>query len=246
MGNRLLGILIGAIVFMGGSMLMFQVYGKPKSNPYPKGVVTQIPGTGDWIRPEGSAEQLADTLTVNQLIDRWSRWPQQPRKEGVHLVYAEALALYGEEALPAVEHLAKAVKHSDPNLRRSVMNALIAIGDEGIPPLVKALGFWPRSDPHKIGQEIRWDASQYLKKAAKEGVDIELALPTLSNYLVNPKSYVFTRQEAAFALAWIGTPEAGEVLKKARNWYYAQEGGLSVEENRILKNINIGLRRFRA
>ena len=238
MDKRILGMIIGMAALAGMAALMIQQYGQP--DPYPYGVVVQLPSTGDWIRPEGNAEQL----TVAELIDRWNRWPQKPKKEGVHLVYAEALALYEEEALPALPHLAKAAQHLDPNLRRSVMRALIAIGDEGIPPLVQALEFWPRSDPHKIGQEIRWDASQYLVKAAQKGVDIEPALPVLSRYLVNPKSYVFARQEAAVALAWIGTPEAGEALKKGREWYYAQ-GGLSVEENRILKNINLGLRRFK-
>lgn len=242
MDKRILGMIIGMAALAGLAALMIQQYGQP--DPYPKGVVAQLPGTGDWIRPEGSPEELADKLTVKELIDRWNRWPQQPRKEGVHLVYAQALALYENDALPALPHLAKAVQHLDPNLRRSVMGALIAIGDKGIPPLVKALEFWPRMDPHKIGQEIRWDASQYLVKAAQKGINIESALPTLSKYLVNPKSSVFTRQKAAIALAWIGTPEAGEALKKGREWYYAQKG-LSVEENRILKKINISLRRFK-
>ena len=242
MDNRILGMLIGLAAFAGVAALMVQQYGQP--DPYPQGVVVQLPNLGDWIRPEGNAEELADQLTVAELIERWNRWPQKPRKEGIHLVYAKALALYEKEALPAVPHLAKAVQHLDPNLRRSVMGALIAIGDEGIPPLVEALKFWPRRDPNKIAQEIRWDASQYLVKAARRGVDIEPALPTLSRYLVNPKSNVFTRQEAAVALAWIGTPEAGEALKKGREWYYARKG-LSVEENRILRKINIGLRRFK-
>lgn len=95
MGNRFKGILIALTAFMGLSALMIQMYGQPdpkskKSVTYPKGVVTRLAGTGEWIRPEASAEELAEKLTVEQLIDRWNRWPQQPRKEGIHLVYASS------------------------------------------------------------------------------------------------------------------------------------------------------------
>ncbi len=243
MDNKFVGFLIAGIAFILASVLMMQFFVKSKSKSYPEGVVTRLPATGDWIYPQNSPEALAKELTTDQLIDRWNRWPQQPKKEGLHLVYADALALHGEDAVAAVEPLAKAVKHFDPNLRRSVMKALVAIGDEGIPPLVEALKYWPDKDPEKIGQEIRWDAAKHLKEAARGETNIEFVLPTLSEYLVNPECSEFTRQEAATALSWIGTPEAGAALKKGRDWYYSL-GGLTIEENRILKKINMGLSRF--
>ena len=243
MDNRLLGIIIGLCAAAGIFVLMIQNTGPPPKK-YPDGIVSQLPAAGDWIRPEGNAEELFDELTVFGLIDRWNRWPQKPRMEGVHLVYAQALALYKEEALDAVPHLAKAVKHFEPNLRKAVMGALIAIGKEGIPPLVEAMELWPPKDPNNRALEIHWDASEYLLRAAQREIDISEALPALSKCLTNPKDNVFARQNAAFALSLLGTPEAKEALEEGREWFYAQDG-LRVEENRILKNINIGLRRFR-
>ncbi len=241
MGNKFVGFLIAGIAFILASVLMLQFFVKP--NPYPEGVVTRLPATGDWIYPQNTAEVLAKELTTEQLIDRWNRWPQKPDKEGFHLVYADALALHGEDAVSAVEPLAKAVKHFDPNLRKSVMKALAAIGEEGIPPLIEALKYWPDEDPNNFGQEIRGDAANYLKEAAREEVYIGLALPTLSAYLVNEKCSVHTRQEAALALSWMGTPEAGEALKKGRDWYFSLDG-LTLEENQVLEKINLGLRRL--
>lgn len=243
MDNRLVGIFIGLCAAAGIFAFMIQSSGPP-AKKYPDGIVSQLPATGDWIRPEGNAEELYDELTVFGLIDRWDRWPQKPGMEGVHLVYAEALALYKEEALDAVPHLAKAVKHFEPNLRKAVMGALIAIGEEGIPPLVEAMELWPPRDPNNRALEIHWDASEYLLRAAQREIDISQALPALSKCLTNPKDNVFARQNAAFALSILGAPEAKEALLEGRKWFYAQDG-LSVEENRVLKNINIGLRRFK-
>ena len=238
MDNRMFGIVLALVAAFTVFGLMIKLSGPP--NRYPPGVVTGLKSTGDWIRPEANAEQLADELTVDQLIDRWNRWPQKKGKEGVHLVYAEALALYGEEALPALPHLARAVKHFEPNLRGSVMGALVAIGDEGILPLVEALVFWPRKDSKDIALHIRWDAAKYLAQAGANDADLSYALPALRKCLLNPKNYVFTRQFAAQALASMGTDEAFEALEDGREWFYARES-LSVEENRVLKIINIGL-----
>lgn len=93
MDNRLVGIIIGLCAAAGIFAFMIQSSGPP-AKKYPDGIVSQLPATGDWIRPEGNAEELYDELTVFGLIDRWDRWPQKPGMEGVHLVYAQALALY--------------------------------------------------------------------------------------------------------------------------------------------------------
>lgn len=243
MDNRIVGMALGLCAAAGIFAFMIQS-SEPPAKKYPEGIVSQLPATGDWIRPEGSAEELYDELTVYGLIDRWDRWPTEPRMEGVHLVYAQALALYKEEAVDAVPHLAKAVTHYEPNLRKAVMGALIAIGKEGIPPLAEAMELWPPKDPNHRALKIHWDASEYILRAAQREIDISEALPALSKCLRNPKDSVFARQNAAFAISILGGPEAKEALEEAREWFYAQDG-LSVEENRILKNINIGLRRFK-
>lgn len=246
MSNRIVGICIGLCAGAAVFAVMINMTvpeGQKPGKKYPVGIVSALPATGDWIRPEGNADELYDSLSVEDLIDRWNRWPQKPRMEGVHMVYAKALALYEEEALPALPHLAKAVTHFEPNLRKSVMEALVAIGEEGIPPLIKAMELWPPEDPNKRALEIHWDASEYLVRAAQKEIDISEALPVLQKCLMNPKDSVFARQNAAFALSIMGTPEAREVLEEGREWFYEQDG-LSVSETRILKNINIGLRKF--
>lgn len=238
--ERIPGLIIGLIAVLGAFIVMIKVFGQPVPE-YPKGIVTELPAAGEWVRPEADAKALAEKLSVEELIDRWNYWPQDPGNEGLHLVYAEALAIYEEEAVSAVPHLAKAVTHLNPNLRKSVMNALASIGEEGVPPLVKALELWPPKDPNKRAVNIRWDAAEHLTKAARNGVDISAALPALRKCLLNPANSSFTRQHAATALSLLGTPEAQDALEEAQDWFYDQDG-LSVEENRVLKRINNGLR----
>ncbi|MGV7220300.1 MAG: HEAT repeat domain-containing protein [Nitrospinales bacterium] len=237
--GRVTNILIALIAVMTIFVLMIKMSGE--SGPrYPEGIVTSFPSQGEWIRPEKGMEELADALSVQELIDRWNRWPQDASKDGVHKVYADALALYKEEAQVAIPHLGKAVTHLNPNLRKSVMFALSSIGDGGVPHLVKALELWPPRDPNKRAVHIREDAAQFLSRSAKNGFDISSALPALRKCLLDPSYSPFARQHAARAVTRLETPEAKEILEEAKTWFYAQDG-LSVEENRILKNINIGL-----
>jgi len=242
--GRVTNILIALIAVLAIFVLMIKMSGDPKPR-YPEGIVTLLPANGEWIRPESGAEELAETLSVQELIDRWNRWPQEASKEGVHAVYADALALYKEDALIAIPHLGKAVTHLNPNLRKSVMVALATIGDDGVPHLIKALELWPPQDPNKRAVHIREDAASYLVMSARNEFDISPALPALKKCLLNPKNSPFTRQHAARAVPLIESPESKKVLEEARKWFYAQNG-LSVEENRILKNINIGLARINA
>jgi HEAT repeat protein len=186
---------------------------------------------------------LAEELTVDELIDRWNRWPDKSGKESYQSLYAEALGLYGEVAVSAVPDLAPAVKYFEPNLRAKVMHALVSIGEEGIPPLLEALVFkTTEKDPSFVVTHISEDAANSLARAAKNELDLTDAIPTLREFLTDPETSVFARQNVARALIGTSSPESQEALENAREWLYAQNG-LSVEENRILKIINIGLRR---
>ena len=241
--GRIVGLILGSVALLIAFTVMMKFSGQPVPQ-YPEGIVTTLPSSGTWTRPEGTARELATTLSVQQLIDRWNSWPEKEGAEGFHKVYAEALALYEEEAVAAIPHLAKAVTHLDPNLRKSVMNALAEISGDGVPHLVKALELWPPKDPNKRAVHIREDAAKFLVKSAGRGHDISPALPALKKCLLNPANSPFTRQSAARALALQGTEEAQQILEEAKEWFYAQNG-LSVEENRVLKNINIGLSSFK-
>lgn len=246
MGNRFIGFVIAIVlagVLCGGMLLVAGGKIQDAKSSYPEGVITRLPSKGEWIRPQRSPQGLYENFSVEELIDRWDRWPEKGGMESYQSLYAQALAIYAEEAEPAVPHLAPAVKHFEPNLRRQVMNVLAAIGDEGLPPLMEALDFWPPGDdPRHIASDIRRDAAEALAKAASRGWDISESTPVMESLLLNSAVDVFTRQHAASALSNTPTDEATEALEAARDFLYDQDG-LSMQENRILRIVNIGLKR---
>ena len=255
MGNRFLGFIIAFVVMCAVFSVTLKKYGSTESTTakrtgkkysYPQGVVVRLPSQGEWIRPKGDAESLAEELTVDELIDRWNRWPAKSGKESYQSLYAEALGLYGEEAAAAVPELSKAVKHFEPNLRRKVMHALVAIGEEGIPPLLEALVFkTTEKDTSFTVVHISEDAASSLAQAARNKLDLADTVPVLREFLADPETSVFARQNVAQVLSYISTPESEEALENARNGLYEQNG-LSVEENRILSIVNSGLRGSKA
>jgi hypothetical protein len=241
--SRIIGLIIGSVALLIAFTVMMKISGQPVPQ-YPEEIITTLPSSGTWARPEGTPRELATTLTVDQLIERWNNWPQREGAEGLHKDYADALALYEEEAEASIPHLSKAVTHLEPNLRKSVMNALASISENGVPHLVKALELWPPKDPNGRAVHIREDAAKFLVKSAGKGYDMTAALRPLHKCLLNPDNSPFTRQHAAKALSLYGTEEARLILEEAKDWFYDQDG-LSVEENRVLKNINIGLASFK-
>ncbi|QPJ65073.1 MAG: hypothetical protein G3M78_06600 [Candidatus Nitrohelix vancouverensis] len=231
--SLVIGFLAAALV-IGGMLWLFgkDAPGNAPSRP-------DVPASKKWIPPEGDAESLADKYTVEELLQRWNRWPENPKKESLHLTYAKALALYGTAAYPALDSLGKKVKHENPNLRRAVMGELMGIGEDGVSYLVDALQRWPETPgANDVDTHIRWDAAEYLAKAAESQVDIYEAIPALRETLLNGKAYVFTRNYAAQALMNNGSDEALSALEEAKTWFYDQQGGIGVEETRILRNIN--------
>ncbi len=242
MNNKVFAVFLGfcmfAVVLAGMFSYMGSDSGKTKSSSN-QGASIKDP----WIKPEGDAEVLAERYSLDELIERWNVWPRKSGRLSFHSVYAEAIGLYGEDAVDAVVHLEPAVRHSDPNLRRRVMNSLVEIGEDGLSPLYDALEYWPEEDPEKLALNIRWDAAEFLAKGAKKGLDMAEGVSILATTLTHPDSYFMTRGYAADALILMGSPEAVEALKKGRDWFYDQPG-LSVEDNAILKKINIALKRF--
>ncbi len=248
MGGRLTGILVGFIImgliFAGVGMMA----GKGGGEKVPKGVTTRVQSSGKWIKPDGSAQQLAKKHSARELIDRWNRWPRKKKLASLHARYAEALGLQGKKANEAIPHLSKAVQHVHPQIRRTAMDALLAINANGQYPVVQALEFWPKEkDETGIVNSIHGDAAEALAQAAIKGVELKIAIPALGRCLVDSRYPPSTKSHIVDSLVMSGKkhPEAVKALKAGKDWFYGQKGGLTVAENDVLRRINIGLKNFR-
>lgn len=184
-----------------------------------------------WRRPSGSPEEMADAMTLSELIDRWEAVPRDRSLFGLHADYAAAIALWGADAWEAVPALAPYAESPDPTLRKAALAALAAIGIDGLPALLDALAH--------ASDDVRSDAA-----AAIAGMDPvpEEAVPALAERLLDFEESVPVRQEAARALAG-AEGEAAAVLARAREAYYARSGaeGLSPGEVGVLRAINLAL-----
>ncbi len=195
----------------------------------------------EWPRPSGSAEEMAQTLSVEELIEAWSAFPEEESQLGLHAVYAEALGLLGMEAANAAPALGVHAVHPNPGIRKAVLSALARMGDAGLPYLMEALDYGSLLSVN--ASDVRWDAAQAL--AEKES-GLEGAIPALLSRVVNFEENVLVRESAVAALVNAGEA-ALPTLKEVQTAYYArsEEDGLTVTETAILNTINLGLQGIR-
>jgi len=188
-----------------------------------------------WQYPPGDAKATFEKIPLDELVARWKSLPKEKSKYSLHGTYAEAIGLHGEKAAHAVPLLEPYVTdEKEQTLRQAAMKGLAGIGAPGVPPLVRALR-------HKAGDDgqvmLRWDAAMAL---ATIGPSAAAAIPDLEACLLDPRENVNTKGDAAQALVKIG-PAAKDSLTRAREWYYAQKGGLSPGDTAVLRAINTGL-----
>lgn len=193
--------------------------------------------SGDWVRPEGTPEEMARDLSVRQLIGRWSAFPAEDDL-GSHADYARALGILGTDAAEAAGDLAPYAAHGHPELRQAVLAALARMGEDGLQPLLDAVQYGALADAQ--ASDVRWDAAQALA-AREEGIPAE-AVPPLLERLVNFQEHVLVRESLAVAIAR-AVPPATDALVEAQRAFYAQseEEGLTVAETGILRTINLAL-----
>jgi HEAT repeat protein len=113
---------------------------------------------------------------------------------------AAALATYGPEAKEAIPPLIETLDDQDADVSLVAVNALVSIGNEAQPALVKAL--------HHSKPRVRagaWSALTRMGPAAKT------VLPDVLAILSNPKEESLARQSAARAVAAIGM-EASDAI----------------------------------
>lgn len=194
-----------------------------------------------WIRPEGSAEELAETLSVAELAERWSVFPESESNLGLHAVYARALGILGPDAAGAAPDLAPYATHEDASVRKAVLEALARMGETGLPHLLEALDHGAMIDSR--ASDVRWDAAAALAGMAPVP---PAAVEPVTERLANFEESVLVRESLAVALARI-EPFATAALVRVREAYYArsEESGLSVAETGILRTVNLALQGIR-
>lgn len=188
-----------------------------------------------WQYPPGDAKATFEKIPLDELIARWKSLPKEKSQYSLHGNYAEAIGMHGEKAAHAVPLLEPYVTNEkQQHLRVSAMKGLAGIGAAGVPALVRALRYKAGDDTQVM---LRWDAAMAL---AAMGPSATAAIPDLEACLLDPKENVNTKGDAAQALVKIG-PAAKDSLTRARDWYYAQKGGLSPSDTAVLRTINTGL-----
>ncbi len=224
-----------AVVFVAGAILV--------------GVSVTRDGTLDegieageeWVRPEGTPEELAETLSVAELAGRWSVFPGRESNLGLHADYARALGILGADAAGAVPDLAPYATHEDPGIRKAVLEALARMGEEGLPHLLDAIGHGALAD--RQAGDVRWDAAQAL--AGMDPVPASAVEPVVERLVLFEES-VLARKSLAVALARVD-PFPIAALARVRDAYYerSEDEGLSVAETAILRTVNLALQGVR-
>lgn len=225
--------ILSAVLLTGGAIAVGVVLQEEEGG----GSAEVSEASADWVRPEGSPEELARDLSVHQLVGRWAAFPAEDDL-GVHADYARALGILGPDAAEAAGDLAPHATHAHPELRQAVLAALSRMGDEGLQPLLDAVQYGALEDAQ--ASDVRWDAAQALA-AREEGIPAE-AVPPLLERLMNFQEHVLVRESLAVAIAR-AVPPATEALAEAQQVFYArsEEEGLTVAETGVLRTINLAL-----
>jgi hypothetical protein len=184
----------------------------------------------EWKRPPGTPEEMAATMSVDELIECWRTFPSEESESDLHADYARALGLKGPASAKAVRFLAPYVLSDNLYIRQGAMAGLAGIGEAGLAHLVEALNY-KRGGPGDV--YIRWDAADFI---AGMGAAAALAIQALGTRLVDWDENVNVKLACVGALRAIG-PESILTLQHARTEYYAQ-GSLSVGETSVLREIN--------
>ncbi|GEM_PF-5244060 len=174
---------------------------------------------------------------VPDLIAHLEHWLRNPEGGGA-ATFARALGGIGAAAEDAVPLLLPHAIAAEGNLRTGILEGLAGIGGSGMPAVLKALQYrGPALGPanNQDAMSVRWDAAIALGKSRTRDPE---AIQAVLRTMLDDEESVLVRREAVWTLLHAG---ASAELGKVRDHLYerSKKEGLSVEETRVLREINV-------